>query len=74
MIIFYESSLYLYFDRHYDGSCAFCHTPEAAVGNNECERNKKLMVRGCKNSQFFKTENDAKVSDTITSILVTCME
>ena len=32
------------------------------------------MVRGRKNSQFFKTENGAEVSDTITSILATCME
>lgn len=63
-----------YFDRHYDGLCAFCHTPGAALDNNECERIIKLMVRGRKNSQFFKTENGAQVSDTITSMLATCME
>ncbi len=27
-----------YFDRHYEGLCAFCHTPGAALDNNECER------------------------------------
>ena len=63
-----------YFERHYDGLCAFCHVPGAPVDNNECERQIKLMVRGRKNSQFFKTENGAMVSDKITSILATCLE
>ena len=35
-----------YFERHYDGLCAFCHVPGAPVDNNECERQIKLMVRG----------------------------
>lgn len=63
-----------YFERHFEGLCAFCHIPGAPVDNNECERQIKLMVRGRKNSQFFKTENGAEVSDKITSILATCME
>lgn len=63
-----------YFERHFEGLCAYCHIPGAPVDNNECERQIKLMVRGRKNSQFFKTEHGAEVSDKITSILATCME
>ena len=32
------------------------------------------MVKGRKNSQFFKTENGAQVSDIITSMLAICLE
>jgi len=63
-----------YFVRHYEGLCAFCHVLGAPIDNNICERQIKLMVRGRKNFQFFKTENGAMVSDKITSILATCLE
>ena len=63
-----------YFVRHYEGLTAFCAVPGAPIDNNECERMVKLIVRGRKNSQFFKSENGAEVSDVITSVLATCHE
>ncbi len=63
-----------YIIRHYDGLTAFCHHPGAPVENNEIERLIKLIVRGRKNSLFFKNQTGASVSDVITSILATCQE
>lgn len=63
-----------YFIRHYDGLSAFCRIPGAPVDNNEIERLIKLIVRGRKNSLFFKNQTGASVSDVITSLLATCQE
>ena len=63
-----------YLVRHYEGLTAFCRVPGAPVDNNEAERMIKLIVRGRRNSQFFKSENGAEVSDIITSVLATCHE
>ncbi len=63
-----------YIIRHYEGLTAFCRFPGAPVDNNEIERLIKLIVRGRKNSLFFKNQTGASVSDVITSILATCQE
>ena len=63
-----------YIIRHFEGLTAFCRWPGAAVDNNECERLIKLIVRGRKNSLFFKTLVGADISDIITSILAICNE
>ncbi len=63
-----------YFIRHYEGLSAFCRIPGAPIDNNECERLIKLIVRGRRNSLFFKNQTGASVSDVITSILATCQE
>ena len=63
-----------YYIRHYEGLIAFCRLPGAPVDNNEIERLIKLIVRGRKNSLFFKTLVGAEISDVITSVLATCHE
>ncbi len=63
-----------YYIRHFDGLSAFCRLPGAPLDNNEIERLIKLIVRGRRNSLFFKNQTGASVSDVITSILATCQE
>ena len=63
-----------YLVRHFDGLTLFLREPGAPVDNNEIERLIKLVVRGRKNSSFYRSEVGAGVSDVITSVLATCHE
>ena len=60
-----------YFDRHYDGLCAFCHYEGAKIDNNVMEGQLKLVVRNRKNAYFYKTLAGAGVADVITSVIAT---
>jgi len=61
-----------YFLKHFDGLSAFCRIEGAQLDNNLAERVIKLIVRGRKNAQFYKTLAGAHVGDVITSLIVTC--
>jgi rubredoxin len=61
-----------YFLKHFEGLSAFCRIEGAILDNNLAERVIKLIVRGRKNSQFYKTLSGAHVGDVITSLIATC--
>lgn len=61
-----------YFLRHFEGLSAFCRIEGARLDNNLAERVIKLIVRGRKNSLFYKTLAGANVGDVITSLIATC--
>ena len=61
-----------YFLNHFPELTAFCHIEGAQLDNNEMEATLKLIIRGRKNSLFFKTQEGADVADVITSLLATC--
>ena len=60
--------------RHYENLTLFLKEPAAPIDNNEIERLLKLVVRGRKNSSFYRSELGADVSDVISSVLGTCHE
>ncbi len=60
-----------YFLRHFDELTAFCHWPAVPLDNNAMEATLKLIIRGRKNSLFFKTLAGAAVSDVLTSLIAT---
>nr|WP_255491104.1 IS66 family transposase [Spartinivicinus marinus] len=60
-----------YFERHYNGLTRFCTHEGAKLDNNQMEATLKLVVRGRKNSLFFKTQTGANVADVITSMIAT---
>lgn len=62
-----------YFVKHYDGLICFCTVKGAKIDNNEMEAQLKVIVRGRKNSSFFKTLAGAAVADVITSMIATCV-
>ncbi len=62
-----------YFVKHDDGLTRFCTVEGAKIDNNDMEAQLKLIVRGRKNSSFFKTLAGAAVSDVITSMIATCV-
>ncbi len=62
-----------YFIKHDDGLTRFCTVEGAKIDNNEMEAQLKLIVRGRKNSSFYKTLAGAAVSDVITSMIATCV-
>lgn len=61
-----------YFIKHFAGLSAFCHFEGAKIDNNEMESMLKLVIRGRKNSLFFKTQHGADIADVITSLIATC--
>ena len=61
-----------YFLRHFEGLTAFCRWPNVPLDNNEMEAILKLIIRGRKNSLFFKTLAGAAVADVLTSLIATC--
>lgn len=62
-----------YYENHYDGLIAFCRLAGAKIDNNEVERTIKMIIRGRKNSLFYKTQNGADVGDTLMSLLATAI-
>ena len=63
-----------YVVNHYDALTLFVRVAGAPIDNNVIERLIKLVVRGRKNSHFYRSEVGAGVSDVITSVLATCHE
>ncbi len=63
-----------YFINNFQGLTAFCHVESAKLDNNEMESTLKLVIRGRKNSLFFKTQNGADIADVLTSIIATCQK
>lgn len=61
-----------YFLRHFEGLTAFCQWPGVTLDNNEMEATLKLIIRGRKNSLFFKSLAGAAVADALTSLIATC--
>jgi transposase len=61
-----------YFLKHFDGLSAFCRIEGAKLDNNEMEATLKLVIRGRKNSLFFKTQAGADIADVLTSVIATC--
>jgi serine phosphatase RsbU (regulator of sigma subunit) len=61
-----------YFLKHYEGLSAFCRIEGAKLDNNLAELIIKLIARGRKNAQFYKTLAGAHVGDVITSLIATC--
>jgi len=61
-----------YFLKHYQGLTAICMFENAHLENNSAERALKLIIRSRKNSLFCKTEEGAKTTNIITSIVATC--
>ena len=62
-----------YFLKHYEGLTLFCTIEGAMVDNNLMEAQLKLIVRGRKNSYFYRTLAGAAISDIITSVIATCV-
>jgi hypothetical protein len=60
-----------YFLRHFEALSAFCRWPGVPIDNNAMEATLKLIIRGRKNSLFFKTLAGAAVSDVLTSLIAT---
>ena len=60
-----------YFNKHFDGLTAFCRIEGALLDNNLMEQALKLILRGRKNSLFFKTPAGAAIADVITSVIAT---
>ena len=60
--------------RHFDALTLFLREPGAPLDNNLAERLLKLVVRGRRNSGFYKTSVGAEVGDVISSVLATCHE
>ena len=60
-----------YFERHFAGLTRFCQVPKAPIDNNRMEQALKLIIRGRKNSLFFKTPAGAAIADVITSVIAT---
>ncbi len=61
-----------YFLRHYQALTAFCRILGAKIDNNEMEATLKLIIRGRKNSLFFKTLAGAAIADVLMSLIATC--
>jgi hypothetical protein len=61
-----------YFIKHFNALTTFCSIQEAKLDNNEMEATLKLIIRGRKNSLFFKTQTGADIADVLTSIIATC--
>ena len=62
-----------YFLTHYEGLTRFCTVEGAMLDNNRMEAQLKVIVRGRKNSSFYKTLSGAAISDVITSMIATCV-
>lgn len=62
-----------YYLAHYDGLIRFCTVEGAMLDNNRMEAQLKLIVRGRKNANFYKTLAGASIADVITSIIATCV-
>lgn len=60
-----------YFEKHYNGLTAFCTYEGAKLDNNVMEAQLKLVVRGRKNSHFYKTLAGSSVADVIMSMIAT---
>lgn len=60
--------------RHHENLTLFLREPGAPIDNNVIERLLKLVVRGRKNSSFYRSEVGAGVADVIGSVLATCHE
>lgn len=63
-----------YFIGNYKGLSAFCSLAGAKIDNNEMESMLKLVIRGRKNSLFFKTQHGADIADVLTSLIATCQK
>ena len=63
-----------YFLRHFEGLTAFCTIEGAPIDNNLMEQSLKLVIRGRKNSLFFKTAAGAAIADVITSVIATAYQ
>jgi transposase len=63
-----------YFLKHFVGLSAFCNVEGAKIDNNEMESTLKLIIRGRKNSLFFKTQPGADIADVLTSLIATCQK
>jgi transposase len=63
-----------YFLNNYKGLSAFCRVSGAKIDNNEMESMLKLIIRGRKNSLFFKTQHGADIADVLTSLIATCQK
>ncbi|MBF0545515.1 MAG: IS66 family transposase [Candidatus Riflebacteria bacterium] len=62
-----------YLLKHWEGLTQFLKIPGAPLDNNESERLLKVFVRHRKNSLFYKTEDGARVGDTLMSLIQTCI-
>jgi hypothetical protein len=62
-----------YMQNHWEGFTAFLRLPGAPLDNNAVEGLLKIMIRGRKNSLFYKTEFGAFVGSLLTSIIQTCV-
>ena len=62
-----------YFIKHYDGLTRFCTVEGAMLDNNIMEGQLKLIVRGRKNANFYKTLAGAAISDIIASVIATAV-
>lgn len=60
-----------YVENHFSGLTAFCRIENAPIDNNDAEQILKLIIRGRKNSLFFKTPAGAAIADVITSVVAT---
>jgi hypothetical protein len=63
-----------YYLHHFDALSAFCRIQGAQLDNNDMEATLKLIIRGRKNSLFFKTLAGASVADVLTSLIATCVK
>ncbi|HQS85111.1 MAG TPA: transposase, partial [Alphaproteobacteria bacterium] len=62
-----------YMQNHWDGLTNFLRIAGAPLDNNEVEGLLKVIIRGRKNSLFYKTEYGAFIGSMLTSIIQTCI-
>jgi transposase len=62
-----------YMQNHWEGLTCFLRIPGAPLDNNKVEGLLKIMIRGRKNSLFYKTEHGALIGSMLTSIIQTCV-
>ncbi|QEP43254.1 hypothetical protein D5085_09070 [Ectothiorhodospiraceae bacterium BW-2] len=61
-----------YLLNHYNKLTGFCRIERAQIDNNRMESMLKLVIRGRRNSLFFRTLGGAAVADVILSLVATC--
>jgi len=62
-----------YMQNHWKGLTCFLRIPGAPLDNNKVEGLLKIIIRGRKNSLFYKTEISAFIGSMMTSIIQTCV-
>jgi transposase len=62
-----------YLCNHWEGLTLFLRIPNVPISNNDDERLMKRAVLNRKNAYFFKSEQGARIADSLLSVIETCV-